>query len=366
MRRFICLFLILLFLMSFVFGEEGISHISGAKENLNSITEEEKAILEELFIIVQSIKEMEGIQKTTVIKIDELKVDLEQMEAMIAGQEEKYNDNLYLMEEVLKNYQRNGSTSYLNLILSSDSLSTLLKRINTLRDISRSTNILLEELETAKAKLLQDKEKVSQTLKLVEEQQKELEQALARSNALKEELELSLASLQEDKVKYEEYLNNLETTWTEIKPVFSSTINMLVKTIEEGNVPDDTIIISSIGLTGITGSISQEKFRAILQYLELPTNVDIELSEDRIELTMPEIDIYMSGTLEIMDNKQSLRFNMYEGSYMGMKLEKSAMEELFSFGYLEFNFKKMLNKSTIKSIKLNDDGLELKFNPVLF
>jgi hypothetical protein len=81
---------------------------------------------------------------------------------------------------------------------------------------------------------------------------------------------------------------------------------------------------------------------------------------------MPEIDIYMSGTLEIMDNKQSLRFNMYEGSYMGMKLEKSAMEELFSFGYLEFNFKKMLNKSTIKSIKLNDDGLELKFNPVLF
>jgi len=182
-----------------------------------------------------------------------------------------------------------------------------------------------------------------------------------KSNALKNNLELKLASLQEDKSKYESYLNNLETTWKEIKPLFSNTISMLVRTIEEGNVPDDTILLSNISLISVTGTISETKFKNILKSLDFPTKVDIELSDGKIELIMPEIEIYMSGTLEIMDNKQSLIFNMEQGSYMGMKLEKSALEELFSFGYLELN-----GRSTIKSIKIKDDSLELKLNPVLF
>ncbi len=353
-------------LLSFAFGEEGLSRTSEARGNLTAMTQEEKAILEELFIIVQSIKEMETIQESTKIEIEDLKVDIKNMEVQVKEQEKKYDDNLHIMEEILKNYQKNGATSYLNLILSSDSLNTLLKRINILRDISRSTTTLLEELEASKAKIIEDKEKVEQTLDLVEERQRQLEEALIKNNALKNELELSLASLQEDKSKYEEYLNNLETTWKEIKPLFSETINMLVKTIEEGNVPEDTILLSNISFVSVTGNISEEKFKNILKTLDFPTEVDIELSENKIELIMPEIDIYMSGNLEIMDNKQSLIFNMEQGSYMGMKLEKSALEELFSFGYLEFNFKSMLGKSTIKSIKLNDDGLELKLNPVLF
>jgi peptidoglycan hydrolase CwlO-like protein len=366
MRRFICFILIIITLLSFAFGEEGLSGMSEARENLTDMTQEEKKVLEELFIIVQSIKETENIQESTKVEIENLRIDIKNMEAQITEQEKKYDDNLHIMEEILKNYQKNGATSYLNLILSSDSLHTLLRRINIIRDISRSTNTLLEDLEAAKAELIEDKAKIEETLDLVEERQKQLEDTLMKSNALKNNLELKLASLQEDKSKYESYLNNLETTWKEIKPLFSNTISMLVRTIEEGNVPDDTILLSNISLISVTGTISETKFKNILKSLDFPTKVDIELSDGKIELIMPEIEIYMSGTLEIMDNKQSLIFNMEQGSYMGMKLEKSALEELFSFGYLELNFKSMLGRSTIKSIKIKDDSLELKLNPVLF
>jgi peptidoglycan hydrolase CwlO-like protein len=366
MRRFICFILIIITLLSFAFGEEGLSGMSEARENLTDMTQEEKKVLEELFIIVQSIKETENIQESTKVEIENLRIDIKNMEAQITEQEKKYDDNLHIMEEILKNYQKNGATSYLNLILSSDSLHTLLRRINIIRDISRSTNTLLEDLEAAKAELIEDKAKIEETLDLVEERQKQLEDTLMKSNALKNNLELKLASLQEDKSKYESYLNNLETTWKEIKPLFSNTISMLVRTIEEGNVPDDTILLSNISLISVTGTISEAKFKNILKSLDFPTKVDIELSDGKIELIMPEIEIYMSGTLEIMDNKQSLIFNMEQGSYMGMKLEKSALEELFSFGYLELNFKSMLGRSTIKSIKIKDDSLELKLNPVLF
>ena len=366
MRRFICFILIIITLLSLAFGEEGLSGMSEARENLTDMTQEEKKVLEELFIIVQSIKETENIQESTKVEIENLRIDIKNMEAQITEQEKKYDDNLHIMEEILKNYQKNGATSYLNLILSSDSLHTLLRRINIIRDISRSTNTLLEDLEAAKAELIEDKAKIEETLDLVEERQKQLEDTLMKSNALKNNLELKLASLQEDKSKYESYLNNLETTWKEIKPLFSNTISMLVRTIEEGNVPDDTILLSNISLISVTGTISEAKFKNILKSLDFPTKVDIELSDGKIELIMPEIEIYMSGTLEIMDNKQSLIFNMEQGSYMGMKLEKSALEELFSFGYLELNFKSMLGRSTIKSIKIKDDSLELKLNPVLF
>jgi hypothetical protein len=65
MRRFICFILIIITLLSFAFGEEGLSGMSEARENLTDMTQEEKKVLEELFIIVQSIKETENIQEST-------------------------------------------------------------------------------------------------------------------------------------------------------------------------------------------------------------------------------------------------------------------------------------------------------------
>jgi len=80
---------------------------------------------------------------------------------------------------------------------------------------------------------------------------------------------------------------------------------------------------------------------------------------------MPEIDIHLSGNLELIDT-QTLIFNVTEGEYLGLKLEKSAIQELFNLGYLKFDFKKLLDKSTIKSIKINEDSILLNVNPVLF
>lgn len=373
MRRFLCIAIIISILSTLTYSfsdplpttEQSITGVSGVEENLADLSIEEKKVLEELFIIIQEVKEMEEIEKATGVEISDLESDIVIMEELIKEQTQKYDDNLFIMEELLKSYQKNGSTTYLDLILSSDSLQTLLRRFNVLRDIARGTNTLLEDLEQAKAVLVRDKEKLNETLILVQTRQKELKLALENKIKLKDELEVKLDSLQEDKAKFEEYLNLLENSWVKIKPIFSETITMLVKMIEDGNLPEETIDIK-FSLGGVTGIIKEDMFRDILGAQKFPTKVDIVFSKDKLELLMPEININMSGTLELLDNKQSLRFNMEEGQYLGMKLEKSAMEELFSIEYLEFNFKKLLDKSTIRSIKINDDNLELLINPVLF
>lgn len=372
MRKFLYAVIAILIIFSFTLSfsepstsEEGITGVSNAKENLDDLTLEEKNILEELFIIVQEVKEMEEVEKNTSLEIIDLKTEIVDMEGLIEEQTSKYNDNLYIMEQILKSHQKNGATTYLDLILSSDSLETLIRRINMLRDISRSTTVLLDELEDAKEKLINDKNQLQATLSLVETRQRDLQLALEKKVALKENLEARLNSLQDDKAKYESYLDKLENSWAIIKPVFSETITQLTTMIESGNLPEETIDIG-ISLDGVKGIIHEDIIREILAYETFPTSVDILFSKDNIQLSMPDIDIYMTGYLEILENKQSLVFKMQEGSYLGMKLEKSSMEELFNVGYLEFHFKKLLNKSTIRSIKINEDNLELIINPVLF
>ncbi len=372
MKNFLSLVLVFTIIFAFSFSystslpaSEEISGTDVVKENLEELTNEEKKVLEELFILVQDIYEMEAVERTTSVEIDDLKADIENMEDLIKEKEFQYDDSLNIMEEVLKNHQKNGSTSYIEMILSSDSLQILLRRINLIREISRNTESLLEELELSKKELIEDKETLQSSLEQVEERQRQLQEAIKSQTILKNNLELRLASLKEDKAKFEEYLNKLENSWAEIKPIFTETINMLTKMIEEGNIPSDTIDIS-FSLTGVRGIIKEESLDDILLSQKFPTRVEIKLQKDKLQLIMPDIKIFMSGSLEILEGRQSLRFNMEEGSFMDMKLESSAMEELFSFGYLEFNFKKLLDKSTIRAVNINEDNLELLINPVLF
>lgn len=368
MKKLISISFIVMILFSFGLGIHATLSSDLTPEEPKSIedlTNDEKRILEELFIIVQEIKEMEEVERTSSIEIDNLKIDIKGIEEDIQEKSIEYDDNLNIMEKILKSYQKSGSNTYLELILGSESLSTLLRRINLLRDISSSTEDLLIKLEDAKEALIMDRNKIQEKLEDVEERQRQVREAIQKQIALKDDLEKRLASLQDEKSKYEEYLSRLENSWIEIKPIFTETINQLTKMIEDGNIPQDTIDIN-ISLTGVKGIIREESLERILSSQSFPTKVEMILNKDSMELILPEIGIEMSGKLEILENNQSLRFNMDNGSYLDMKLEKSALEELFSFGYLEFNFKKLLDKSTIRNVIIYDDRLELIINPILF
>ena len=224
MKKIIGLGLVIFLILMYSFGFSDpliivTDSASNVEKNLVDLSIEEKEILEELFLILQEIKEMELIEKNTAIEVDELKLDMDKIELLIEHEAKKYNTNLDIMEEVLKSYQKNGAITYLDLILSSDSLETLLRRINAIRDISRNTSTLLEYIEIGKEKLIKDKAKLADTLIMVVTRQREIKLAIEKRLILKDNLETSLASLQEDKAKYEEYLANLENSWDEITPL---------------------------------------------------------------------------------------------------------------------------------------------------
>lgn len=334
------------------------------RESLMNIAEDERKILEELFTLLQEIKEMEMVELQTSLSIESIEKEIPQIESLIEAETRKYNENLDIMEKVLKSYQRGGAISYLELILSSDSLGTLLKRINALRDITRNTNNLLETLEESKEKLITEKDRLDERLHTLESEQKELRKAIDNKLILKESLEERLASLKEEKATYEEYLRMIDDEWNNIKPFFVATVVEFVSTIEAGYLPEETLEIK-LALPQLKGIIHEDTLNKILMNEDFPTRLEFKFLEDMMEIYMPEINIKLTGTFVVVE-KQRLLFEVQSGSFLGLPLENSAIEELFAGNYIELNFKNLLDKNIIKSVKINNGNIELYITPVLF
>ena len=79
------------------------------------------------------MQEIEGLERDYLAinkEIESLKIDVSDLEINIDKEEEKYNQNLIILEEILKSYQRMGPASYLEIILESKDISDFLRRIN--------------------------------------------------------------------------------------------------------------------------------------------------------------------------------------------------------------------------------------------
>ncbi len=334
------------------------------QEKLTGVTEEEKEVIEKLFVLTQEIEEMDRIKLQIAEEIEDINKEVAEIEKLIANETISYEKNLNLMENVLKAYQRSGPGSYLELILSSDNLKTLLLRINTLSDITRNTNELLKSLDESKAKLAREKDKIIDKLVLVEEQQKKLKETLEKNIALKEDLERYLESLEGERTKYEDYLGKIELYWSKLKPVFAETISVFSNMLESSNIPQDAIKIE-FAFFNVKGTIEEKVFKDIISKQSFPTKVELEFSTNKLILMMPENHLYLSGSFKVLE-EQKLLFEVDEGSFFGMPLEKSTIDDLFIEGYLELDLGEILGKNKIKSIQINEDNLELQITPVFF
>lgn len=334
------------------------------QEKISSITEEEKKILERLFLLSQEIEEMDTLNTKLSKEISELNEEVTKLEKMIQVETQKYEKNLSVLEKVLKAYQKNGPGSYVELILSSDSLTTLIERINILGDISKNTSKLLEAIKESKEKLALEKAKLSDKLALIEEQQRKLTEAIENKIGLKNDLEAYLVSLEGEQQKYEEYLSNINKLWSGIKPLFSETVKAFSRMMMEADIPPDAIEIE-LSLFSIKGVIKEKTFNEIIRSQEFPTKMEFGFSSDRMTVQMPDKRLSLSGTFVVLDG-QKLVFEVDKGTFFEMPLESSAIEELFKEGYLELDLKPILGKNIIKSIKINEENIELKITPVLF
>ncbi len=359
----IAFFLVLLLLPpKMVSGEAEI--IQETKEILIGISEEEKAVLEILYSMEQEISALERESDQVSEVIENYQGEIKGLETEIQKEETSYANNRDVLKEVLKSYQRLGPGNFLEILLDSDSIATFLRRVNTLRDLTRNTGELMVKLDESKAKLVKEKAALAEKLLLQEEQQKQLQELLAAKVTVKKEKEAYLASLELDRTQYEDFLEEITLAWQEVKPVFVGATHEFSRLVEEGSLPPEALEIGFSG-TNIKGTIKETSFNeVIVNHPELPKMV-FKFEEGKIELSVPTMQLSLRGNFEV-EGVNTLKYVADEGAFYEMTLSKDSLEELFEEGYLVLALEPLIGNSIVEGVESKEGQLELFIKPDLF
>ena len=342
--------------LSIVVGQGG--PFSEIKEKMAGISESEHENLQNLFVLSQQITEIGKEEERVTQDIKTKKTEIEDLKVTIASEEMAYTKKMEDLKQVFKSYQRMGPGTYLEIILNSDNLAMLLRRVNTLRDLTRNTQKLMELLEESKAKQLIEKENLAQKIASLEDNQKLLQESLTKKKQLIQDQEKYLTSLKEKRESYQENLTNLQLNWDELKTSVPVIIKELSRIIDEGYIPPEKLNIS-FNFMSIRGTIDEKTLNDLISEYPLLPKIVLKFYPNNVQISIPEENLVLSGNFVIQE-AQALKFQVKEGSFYGMPLDAGAIEDLFLKGDLVFKLKlPMSSNYSLNSIKTRDGSLEL-------
>lgn len=328
-----------------------------AFEKLTTMLEEEKIILENLFVLVSEIELLNTQVQLKEKEIEVLNDRYQDKEAALEVMQTTYETIKTSLKYVLRHQQRVGIGSYLEILFKSTGIKDLIHRINLLRDLSKNTADLIDNIEHQKAMIEVEKVALAEIIVAVENQKNEIEAALDAKENVKQALERTLESLSSDRAHYEAYLESIEMVWVDLKPLFTDTIATFNQIIENDELPEDTIELK-LGFLSAKGIIREETFNRNLSLRDDLPELEFRFLQDEISLYFPSHEMILTGQFELIEDQKVL-YRVHSGSFYGLDLSDHALEDLFSFGDIVFNMASILGRNTIKSIDMRSGVIEL-------
>ncbi len=221
---------------------ESKSEVNAEMDNVDSKIDDTK---KEIGDVQSDLSEgMQEVQKITAQineyqdQIDELDDELSQLESQIEVQEEElekaeaeYKEQDELMKKRLVALYEAGQTSYLDVLLNSDSISNFLSRYYLISEIAKSDSELLTNLENSKKEIEVKKQNLENSKNQVEIKKKNKEettQALEDKKALKDK-QVSVLSSKEKELQ--EQLDQFEKD----KRAIQARLEKIIKEEQEKN-----------------------------------------------------------------------------------------------------------------------------------
>lgn len=218
---------------------------SAAQANQDMAMTQLQAVQEELSTNLNQIQELNNniAQYETEItnynnQIVELQNNITQMESEIAKAQENYDKQKKLLDDRLITVYESGSTEYLDVILSSKSITEFLSSYYLISILTDSNIDFLDDIERQK--------------KLIEEDRKKLEEQKNQINTAKEEMEKASIILQNTKVMKDSYTAQLTAQEKKIQSeidTYQTQINQLEAEIQ--SITSNSLIVNPNYVGGI-------------------------------------------------------------------------------------------------------------------
>ena len=329
-----------------------VKPIEEANEQLQGISEEEQNTLERLFILTQEIEEMEREEARISKEINELIIEIEILDKSISKEQKDYDLNLKIIEQVLISYQRGGPASYLDILLKAENLTEFIKSLNLIKDISRNTGDLLASIEESKRILEEKRQKLTDTMALLEVKREELKEPIAERKRLVREQEDYLDSLSEEKQLYQQHLDNVKLMWDNLKGLFSQIVDEFARIINEGHFTMEDLNLQ-FNFLSLKGSIHEDTFNRIINDNSSLSRIVFSFRQDKVKIEVPDNNLVLDGHFELKDTS-SLLFVPEAGTFYEMSLEKESIDELFKNGPLLIDFEQVAGELVTIDIELSN------------
>lgn len=365
LEQFLIAPVIFVFLLIF-----SVSQVAGQSDSLpenkgktNELIILEKEILQKLFAQDQKIAAIGEEAEQAVGEIEIVNRRITALQKSIAGEEAAYAQKKEDLKLVLRSYQRMGSGSYLEIILESKDLTDFLRRLNVLRDITKNTGKLIAGLQSSKKQQAAVKQKLTDELTQLRVKQARYNELLAQEKQLQKDLAEELAALAAERENYQIFLADLSNKWTEFKPVFAGAVKEFTRRIAKGDLPPGSFQLS-LGIFNIKGSFTDQALNNMITGDPGFPRMTFNFLPGNVEMSMPDKNLILNGVFVIHEGS-ALKFEVREGSFQKIPLEKEVVDELFRDGDLIINFKPMLGGYILESVETMDGYLQFLISPGL-
>lgn len=344
---------------SFVFSDD--CSTSGMNDEMN-----EK--YKELFKLYNDIELMQSRKVKFEAELLQLERSILSSEVALQGFREQVHCEMKDYVELLKIRQRNGETSKIKLVLNSKSISDFIFRINITSTIHRHYRELVASLDQNIELEMQLKEKLEADKREIILRKKGIEESIAEKETNIGKLEEYLQSKGSIREEYERQLKILEQKWRELKPLFASTIRSFINLIESGGLPNDVIEVN-VSLGGVRGIVREEVFNQLLAEASRgqkdAAEIVLHAKDGGVYVHVPSHDVELFGYFDVFGN--ALTYKVQRGSFSGIEIGESGIEDLFMGGMLKVDVTHILNimKMELLDCKVHDGyidvGIKLKY-----
>lgn len=175
------------------------NQIDGTKQEIDQVEEELSTAMQQIRSLNAEIAEYENEIADLDTKIEDVTNQITETEAQLKQAEEDYNEQEVLLQQRLLALYESGNTTYLDVLLSSKSITDFISKYYIVSEIAESDRNLLEKME-------ENKNSINETKQMLQTSKEQIE-ALRSS---KEDTANSLKSSQSVKQSYIDQLSEEE------------------------------------------------------------------------------------------------------------------------------------------------------------
>lgn len=191
--------------------------IEEAKEELEGIQTEKSETLKQVEELTGQISEYETQIRQLDQEIEELNEKIEQEETNLKKAEEDYTKQEKLLEDRLVATYEAGETSYLDFILSSDSITDLISNYYLVTEITTSDTELLEKIQNQKEEIEEAKQKLETSKKELDTSKTSKQQVSTQLQTSKKEKDTQVSKLSQEEKQTQAELEQFEADKKEIQ-----------------------------------------------------------------------------------------------------------------------------------------------------